>query len=131
VFWLQERPIAESVRDAHSLELEIAAELGIAGLIAFGLMLGGVVAAARSALRRDAGVAAGAAAAGVAWLLHASIDWDWQLPAVTLPAVVLAGTLITLAEAPAGAISSPARSPDPAGAARSGHAPRPQDRARA
>jgi O-antigen ligase len=131
VFWLQERSIPESVRDVHSLELEIAAELGVVGLIAFGLMLGGVIAAARSALRRDAGLAAGATAAALAWLLHASIDWDWQLPAVTLPAVVLAATLIALAEAPAGAISRPARSPDPAGAARSGHAPRPQDRARA
>jgi hypothetical protein len=33
------------------------------------------------------------------WLVHASIDWDWQLPAVTLPAIALAGALIALAEA--------------------------------
>jgi hypothetical protein len=33
------------------------------------------------------------------WFLHASIDWDWEMPAVTLPALVLAGLLITQAEA--------------------------------
>jgi len=34
------------------------------------------------------------------WFLHASIDWDWQLPAVTLPAIVLAGALLALSESP-------------------------------
>ena len=102
VVWLKERPISESVRDAHSLELEIAAELGLPGLLALALMVGGVGAAARTALRCDAALAAGAAAATLAWFVHASIDWDWQLPAVTLPAVVLAGALISVAEPRAG-----------------------------
>ena len=39
-----------------------------------------------------------AAAAALAWLLHASIDWDWQLPAVSLPALVLAGALVVISE---------------------------------
>jgi hypothetical protein len=34
----------------------------------------------------------------VAWFLHAAIDWDWQLPAVTLPAVILAGGLLAASE---------------------------------
>jgi hypothetical protein len=103
VEWLRERPIAEAVRDAHSLEVEIAAELGLVGLAAFALLLAGVVAAARRALRLKGGIAAGASAALVVWFLHASIDWDWQLPAVSLPAIVLAGALIAIAEAPPGA----------------------------
>ncbi len=37
--------------------------------------------------------AAGACAGAARWFLHASIDWDWQLPAVTLPAIVLRGAL--------------------------------------
>jgi len=98
VAWLQERPIAEAVRDVHSLELEIAAELGLPGLLAFALAVAGVVAAARRALARDRAMAAGWCAALLAWFLHASIDWDWQLPAVTLPAIVLAGALLALAE---------------------------------
>ena len=80
VAWLQERTIPEAVRDAHSLEVEIAAELGLVGLMAFGLLAGGVAAAARGALRTRPEAAAGPAAALLAWFLHASIDWDWQLP---------------------------------------------------
>jgi O-antigen ligase len=98
VVWLQERPIRETVRDAHSLEFEIAAELGLVGLLALALMIGGTAAAARRALVRRRALAAGPAAALVVWSLHASIDWDWQMPAVTLPAIVLAGLLIILAE---------------------------------
>jgi O-Antigen ligase len=98
VEWLRERPIPETVKDAHSLEVEIAAELGIVGLLAFGIMLAGVVLAALRAMRRDAAAAAGPCAALLVWFLHASIDWDWQLPAVTLPAVVLAGGLVVLSE---------------------------------
>jgi O-antigen ligase len=90
----------------HSLELEMAAELGIVGLITFGVMVGGVALAARRAFRCHPLLAAGSCAAIVVWFLHASIDWDWQLPAVTLPALVLAGALLALAEA---APESPAR----------------------
>ena len=117
VEWLRERPIPEAVRDTHSLELEMAAELGLVGLVAFLLAIGGAVAAAREALARRPAAAAGAVAAALAWLLHASIDWDWQLPAVTLPAVVLAGGLMAMAEGerPAGpdAGAPPARAAPP------------------
>ena len=98
VRWLQEREIPETVRDVHSLVLEQAAELGLPGLLAFAVLLAGMLLAARDALRRDPAAAAGATAAALAWLLHASIDWDWQLPAVTLPAIVLAGALVVIAE---------------------------------
>ena len=83
----------------------MAAELGLPGLLAFLLMAGGVAVCARRALRRDAAMAAGWSAALLAWILHASIDWDWQLPAVTLPAIVLAGALIVVGEE----LSPPAR----------------------
>ena len=60
-----------------------------------------MVLATRRALRahgrRGRGAGRGAARS---WFLHASIDWDWQLPAVTLPAIVLAGALIAIAEDP-------------------------------
>ena len=98
VVWLQERPIRETVRDTHSLEFEVAAELGLVGLLALALLCGGVAVTARRALAGQGPVAAGAAAALVVWFLHASIDWDWEMPAVTLPALVLAGLLITQAE---------------------------------
>jgi hypothetical protein len=77
----------------------VAAELGLVGLLALALLCGGVAVTARRALAGQGPVAAGAAAALVVWFLHASIDWDWEMPAVTLPALVLAGLLITQAEA--------------------------------
>ncbi|HEY1595826.1 MAG TPA: O-antigen ligase family protein [Thermoleophilaceae bacterium] len=101
VYWLEQRPIRESVQNVHSIELETAAELGIVGLLALGALLGGVGWAAARALRANAPLAAGLMAGALVWLLHASIDWDWQLPAVTLPAIALAGALIALGERPA------------------------------
>jgi hypothetical protein len=117
VAWLKQRPVAEAVRDTHSIELEMAAELGLVGLLAFVAMVGGAVVAGRDALRREPEVVAGMCAATVAWVLHASIDWDWQLPAVSLPAVILAGVMIGVAapRADPGARPRPgpaARSPD-------------------
>jgi O-Antigen ligase len=99
VEWLKKRHIAEGVRDVHSLEFEMAAELGLVGLLAFATMVAGVAMSARRALARHRALAAGPSAALLAWLLHASIDWDWQLPAVSLPAIALAGALIVLGEA--------------------------------
>jgi O-Antigen ligase len=115
--WLKQREIAEAVKDTHSLELEFAAELGLLGLLGFGLAVGGIAAAGRTALQRNRELAAGATAAALVWLLHASIDWDWQLPAVTLPAIVLSGALIVIAE----------RSPDRAAAEQPAPVARSQD----
>jgi O-antigen ligase len=98
VRWLRERTIPEGIRNAHSLELEVAAELGLVGLLALAAMIAGVVMAGRRALAREPAVAAGWAAALLAWTLHASIDWDWQLPAVTLPAIALAAALVAASE---------------------------------
>jgi len=98
VYWLQHRTIPEVVHDVHSLSLEQAAELGIVGVLAYLALVAGAVMAGRSALRRDPAAAAGASAGALVWLLHASIDWDWQLPAVTLPAIALTAALVVLAE---------------------------------
>ncbi len=89
VEWLQRREFAETVRDAHSLYLETAAELGVIGLLALAALFGGVAACVR-----------GEAAAGAAlatWAVHAGVDWDWEMPALTLVAVLLAGAVIARA----------------------------------
>jgi len=103
VAWLKERPVPEGAREVHSLPLEVALELGVAGLLALVLFVGGTGAAARAAVRRNPVLAAGPAAACTAWAVHATIDWDWQIPAVTLPAVILAGCLIAVGETVPGA----------------------------
>ena len=45
--------------------------------------------------RYDPGLAAGPIAGLTLWALHAAIDWDWEMPALTLAAVVLAGMLVS------------------------------------
>jgi O-antigen ligase len=96
--WLRERPVAGYALEVHSLPLEMAVELGLVGLLGFGVFLGGLGAAAARALRRGRLAAAGPVAAGVVFLLHSTIDWDWQIPAVTLPAIILSAGLVTLGE---------------------------------
>jgi O-antigen ligase len=90
--WLRERPVSFPARDAHNLYLEVLAELGPLGL---GLLLA-TLALPLAALQRVRGLAFGPAAAGafVAYLLHAAVDWDWEVPAVTLPALCCAVALL-------------------------------------
>jgi len=95
VEWLQHRDTDESVRDAHSLYLETLAELGIVGFALLVAFYVGVIDAARRAKLPIA------AAALAAWAVHAGVDWDWELPGLTLVAVLLAGRLIAAADAPA------------------------------
>ena len=103
--WLRERQFREPVRDAHSLYLETAAELGLVGLALLLALLGG----RRRRGRRAGPALAGAVAALAAFALHAGIDWDWELPALTLVALALAG--LVLATSPAGARAPDGRAP--------------------
>lgn len=100
VDWLRWRHVQEFARDAHSLELQTLAELGLVGVALLLAVLVGIVLAARRALRAGAAAAPGVIAALVVYLVHSPLDWDWQMPAVTLVAVVLAGTLLGGAMAP-------------------------------
>jgi O-antigen ligase len=81
LYWLREgRPSV--VLDAHSLYVETLAEVGPVGLVLLTVTLAvPIVAAVRG---RDDPLAAIGAAAYVAYLVHAGLDWDWEMPAVTL-----------------------------------------------
>ncbi len=92
--WLRERPALLYVRDAHNLYLETLAELGPFGLAALLLVLGAPLLGVRRAVRHPSGAAV--VATYVALLAHAALDWDWELPAVTLCTVLLAVALIRL-----------------------------------
>ena len=80
-YWRQHRPTSLDVRDAHSLYLEILAELGLVGLALLFLVLAAPLAAVRS---RRLPLVPAALGAYVAFLVHAGVDWDWEMPAVTL-----------------------------------------------
>jgi O-Antigen ligase len=87
------------VAQPHSVPLQFLAETGIVG---FSLAMGGLLLLLGAALvgvrRMEAGreralaVALLAAAAG--WLAHGLYDWDWDLPGVTVPALLFLGVLV-------------------------------------
>jgi hypothetical protein len=97
--WARERPTAFEARDAHSLYVETLAELGPVGLA----LLLAALAAPLLALRRARRMPLAAAAAGgyVAFLAHAAIDWDWEIPAVTLAGLACGAALLVAARRPA------------------------------
>jgi O-antigen ligase len=94
-FWLRHRSNDLPVRDAHSLYLETLAELGPLGLALLLCALAVPLVAVRSA--RSHPLAAGALGAYVAYLVHAGIDWDWEMPAVTVAALACGVALLLAA----------------------------------
>ena len=83
--------------DAHSLYLETLAELGPVGLFLLALLL---LAPLRGALRRRrAPYVPAALGAYVAFLVHAGLDWDWEVPAVVVAGLCCAAA-VTTAELP-------------------------------
>ncbi len=94
VDWLREREISEAADDAHSLYIETAAELGLVGLGALLLFLGGVAAGARRLHRAAPVGGTGPIAVLCAWAVAVALDWHWEMPGVTLVAVVCAGAVV-------------------------------------
>ncbi len=86
------------VKQPHSVPLEFLSETGLIGafLALGGLLLLGI-AGLRAMLARPPGLERAFAAAMLAALggfaLHLFIDWDWDIPAVMLPALIFLGVL--------------------------------------
>jgi O-antigen ligase len=89
--WALHRESDFSVQDAHSLYFEVLSELGIAGLAL--LAVGVLVPMAALVVRRgqDRLLWSGVLAVAATWAVHAGADWDWEMPALTLPAFALLG----------------------------------------
>jgi tetratricopeptide (TPR) repeat protein len=85
-----------SVQWTHSLEMRLLGHTGLVGTLAFVVFLiGALIAAIRARRSRDR---LAKAVAGIAlmplivWFVHGSIDWFWEIPALTGPALMfLAG----------------------------------------
>lgn len=98
VEWRKQRDRVDESADAHSLYIETAAELGTVGLALLLLFLCGVAAALVRLYRIRPEVATGLAAGLAAWAIHAGLDWNWEMPAVTLPALLLAAAAVAWSE---------------------------------
>jgi O-antigen ligase len=94
-YWGYHRTRKLGALDAHSLYVESLEELGPLGLALVLAFVGVVFRAAWRAGPDSAAVAGGFAV----WVVHAGIDWDWELPAVTLPAVLLGAVALVQADA--------------------------------
>jgi tetratricopeptide (TPR) repeat protein len=92
--YIEERRTNNEAIYPHSVELSVLSSTGLLGALAFAAFLAAVVGGA-AALRRSAAPVRAVAAASLAlacyWLLHGSVDWFWELPAVTAPAFALLG----------------------------------------
>jgi O-Antigen ligase len=106
--WDQYRKLNFPVTDGHSLYFEVLDEFGVIGLL---LVVGTIVSIlwtlGRSIRGPNRMVYAALFAAGVAWAIHAGVDWDWEMPAVTawffaVGGVALAGRASKRRAAPMG-----------------------------
>lgn len=76
---------------AHSLYFEAMGELGVVGLVAIVtvvVLLTGACFMRSRRTSRSLWIALGTVA--LVWAVHAGVDWDWEMPAVTLPVFALA-----------------------------------------
>ena len=97
-YWLAHRPAGQKVRDAHNLYLQTLAELGPIGLVllltAFAIPLAAAVRARRHPL---VPLLTGAY---LAYVVHAAVDWDWQVPTVTLVSFFCGAAILIAARNP-------------------------------
>jgi hypothetical protein len=95
LYWARSGHVASrgGALDVHSLYLETLAELGPLGLV---LLLATLLYPLRAAFayRRVPYVPA-AASAYVAFLVHAGLDWDWEMPVVVVAALSCAAAVVS------------------------------------
>ena len=94
VEWRRQQDRPEPAVDAHSLYVETLSELGLVGAVLLLAFMAGVVWATARLHRREPALVAGPAAALVVWAVHAGLDWDWEMPALTGISLLLAAALV-------------------------------------
>lgn len=108
------------VAQPHSVPLQFLAETGLIGaLLALG-GLGAMFAAALVRVRamprgRERDLAVALLAGTLAWFVHGLVDWDWDIPGVTVPALVFLGVLCGLPARAAPRRAEPFVDPEPGG----------------
>ena len=105
----------EYVLQPHSLELQMAAELGVGGVLFLLLFCGAVLSAGfvkRGTLAsEDRLIKIAALGIFAAWLADTSVDWLYDIPGLAGTALVAAALLVAPARRDSGAHVAPARGP--------------------
>jgi hypothetical protein len=87
----------EQPRWTHSVELRLLTHTGAVGALLFALFLAAALVAALRGRRGAARVSAGMLLLpAVVWLVQGSIDWFWEYPALSVPALAFAGAATAL-----------------------------------
>jgi tetratricopeptide (TPR) repeat protein len=99
--YLRDARSYEQPRYPHSLPLRALSQTGLVGTALLALGLGAALVAALRATRARRGLGAAAAAGGVGafvyWLIHGSVDWFWEFPAIGWAAIAMIGIAAGLA----------------------------------
>jgi O-antigen ligase len=94
--WDRERSQFAYVINAHSLYLQAMAELGVPGLLLLLVLVGAMIIGLASRVRGRQRTLYGALlAVAVVWGLHAGVDWDWEMPVVTISIFAIAGLALS------------------------------------
>ncbi|MFZ2112538.1 MAG: O-antigen ligase family protein [Solirubrobacteraceae bacterium] len=94
--WDRERSQFAYVINAHSLYLQAMAELGAPGLFLLLVLVGATILGLGLRARGRRRTLYGALlAAAVVWALHAGVDWDWEMPVVTIGFFAVAGLALS------------------------------------
>jgi O-antigen ligase len=101
-WWFAHRPARQAgypVTDAHSLYVEVLGEVGAVGFVLLLVVLLSIL-VALAPVRRGTNrpLYAGLFAMALAWAVHAGIDWDWEMPAVTVPFFALGAAALATHE---------------------------------
>jgi hypothetical protein len=111
-YYVPHRRTADEPAWTHSLELRLLTHTGIVGFLIFAVFLVAALVAAVRVRRRpgpEAAVAAAALLPLVVWLIHGSIDWFWEMPALSGPALGflgMVGALGSRSEPAGGSVAS-------------------------
>jgi hypothetical protein len=90
--WDRKRPLYIYTVNAHSVYFQAMAEFGIPGIALLVVLVGGVLAGLGKRARVPRRTIYGALlAAGIVWALAAGVDWDWEMPVVTVGFFAIAG----------------------------------------
>lgn len=99
-YYLPRRHTNEEPAWTHSLEMRLLAHTGVVGFLLFAAFIVAAVAGAIRVRRRGPVAAQWIAGAALlpltVWLFHGSVDWFWEMPALSGPALGFTGMALAL-----------------------------------